>query len=219
MHKGSAFLLIMFAVQMHALSQQNEYMLTGRILDSKSLDPVSQVIIKSNHQASISDNKGAFEIRVGVGDSVVISHIGFKTLYWKVGEDGKAAVDILLEEEVIELSEVLVNAFIPEEVFKSEILHATPPLDYEYEVAFRNLQFIRQVYQFGYFYDYSSYDTFLKNTKNMGEISFFSNNSSLGIWGAIRRIGLSRKYKDFSFIQPFSQGAHTPTRDEKAISH
>lgn len=65
-------------------------------------------------------------------------------------------MEILLEVNVVELGEVAVNAFLSEERFKKEVLHSLPRYHNENSLAARNLQLIKEVYQWGYLYDYSS---------------------------------------------------------------
>lgn len=181
----------------------------GRVLDSNSKQPIAFASLKSGYQQSITDKEGAFKIKAKMGETIVISHIGFQAMLWKVGESTGTPIEIFLEEKVVELNEVEVNAFVSEERFKNEILNAVPKYDYENKLASRNLQLIKQVYQLGYFYDYSSYNTFFKNVKSVNEVSFFSSNPSVGILKAIRQMGLRKKLESSPFPnQPIKAPLH-----------
>src|SRR5690606_6219706 len=137
-----------------------------------------------------------FKISVNPGDHLVISHIAYQSAIHVVRSGLGSPLEILLEEKVVDLSEVEVNAFISEERFKQEILLAVPKYDYHYKQADRNLQMIKKIDPLDYAYDFSSYNTLFKNAKSINEVSFFSSNPSVGLLKAIRQIGSRKTIKD-----------------------
>jgi len=187
--------MVMFTV-MQVAAQQESFILSGRILDAKSKLPISIAILKKGGQLVITNATGEFKVNAKPGDHLVISHIAYHPAIYVVGTGMASSLEILLEEKVVNLSEVEVNAFISEERFKQEILLAVPKYDYESKLAVRNLQAIRKIVPLGYSYDFSSYNTLLKNAKSVHEVSFFSSNPSVGLFKAIRQIGSRKTIKD-----------------------
>src|SRR5690606_3585253 len=102
-------------------------------------------------------------------------------------------VEVLLEERVVELSEVEVNAFISEERFKREVLMAVPKYEYENKLVERNRQMIRQIVPLGYAPETSPYGLF-KDAKSVDEVRFFSTNPSMGLLKALKQIGQKRTF-------------------------
>ena len=75
MYKCTLFLLSLSMAQISAFAQQDELM--GRVLDSNSKQPIAFASLKSGYQQSITDKEGAFKIKAKMGETIVISHIGF----------------------------------------------------------------------------------------------------------------------------------------------
>jgi len=189
-------ILVLFLVTpYYGFAQQGNVVLSGRVLDGKSRLPVSIASLKNGKQLVITGAKGEFTISVKPGDHLLISHIAYKPTVYIVGT-GMAFLEILLEEKVVDLSEVEVNALISEERFKYEILLAVPKFDDKNKLAARNLLMIRQIVPISYAYDFNSYNTVFKNGKNVNEVSFFSSNPSVGLLKAIRQIGNRKTVKD-----------------------
>src|SRR5690554_4277183 len=82
-------------------------------------------------------------------------------------------LDILLEEDVVELSEVEVQSFIAEKRFKAEVLNPVVNNGYENSLATRNLKLVKLIVPQGYAHDFSSYNSLSINAENMTEVSFF----------------------------------------------
>lgn len=177
------------------VAQQENLVLTGRVLDRKSRLPISIASLKNGQQLVLTDAIGEFTISAKPGDHLLISHIAYKPTVYVLGT-GMAPLEILLEEKVVDLSEVEVNALISEERFKYEILLAVPKFDDKNKLAARNLLMIRQIVPISYAYDFNSYNTVFKNGKNVNEVSFFSSNPSVGLLKAIRQIGNRKTVKD-----------------------
>jgi len=180
-------------IVLQASAQQEGFILSGQVLDASTRTPVSIVSLQNGEKLILANAKGEFQIRVKVGDHLLISHTAYKPAVHVVEQNMGSFVEILLEERVVELSEVEVNAFISEERFKREVLMAVPKYDYEHKVAERNLQMVKQIVPLGYAPEVNPYGLF-KDATSVNEVSFFSTNPSMGLLKALKQIGQKRTF-------------------------
>src|SRR5690554_3870392 len=187
-----AFLLIL-AIPFCGFAQQESFILSGRILDANTRAPISIVSLQNGKTLILANARGEFQLKVKPGDHLVISHTAYKPAVYIVEAGEDSPLEILLEEKVVELSEVEVNAFISEERFKREVLMAVPKYDYEHKVAERNLQMVKQIVPLGYAPEVNPYGLF-KDATSVNEVSFFSTNPSMGLLKALKQIGQKRTF-------------------------
>jgi hypothetical protein len=216
MKRYSHLILVSFlTTPFYGFAQPEDVILSGRVLDGKSRLPISIASIKNGQQLVLTDAIGEFTIIAQPGDHLLISHVAYEPRVYVVGT-GMVFLEISLEEKVVDLTEVAVNAFISEERFKNEVLLAVSKHDYENKLIARNLHMIRQIVPLGYAYDFTSYNTFLKKTKNVHEVSFFSSSPSVGILKAIRQIGSRKTIKDVPPLlrnRPTVRKSYLPAND------
>ena len=191
--------IMILMVPLSAYTQEGNEVLKGIVVNAKSMEPIPWVSLKSSLQLTLSNQDGFFEIRVKKADLVALSHVGFQPRTWLVGDTLSKPVEIFLEENVVELGEVEVNAFLSEEQFKGEVIQSLPKYHYQNNLAARNLQLIKKVFHWGYFYDYASYNTFFKHSKSVSEVSFLSSNPSVGLFKAFRQAGSRRNFSSAYF--------------------
>jgi TonB-linked SusC/RagA family outer membrane protein len=104
------FLITAFLLSMQVYAQ--EFSVTGKVTSSKegTTLPGVTVMIKGTSQGSITDIDGNYKISVPSKDAVIIfSYVGF--IKQEVPVNGRTTVNIALETDVTQLSEVVVTAF------------------------------------------------------------------------------------------------------------
>lgn len=193
--------LLLFAEPVCCLAQEDSFVLSGTVVERQSKEPIASVSVRSRQQFTTTDANGEFKIMVRPGDTLVISHISYQQTNYRVEAASGYSTEILLDEKVVDLREVEVNAFMPEERFKREVLMAVPKYDYENKLVERNRQMIRQIVPLGYAPESNPYGLF-KDATSVSEVRFFSTNPSMGLLKALKQIGQKR-----TFIPPPS-----PTR-------
>jgi len=108
--------------------------LSGVIIDSDSASgpvPGVHVYVPKAGRGTTSLRTGFFSMPVLVGDSVVISAVGFVKQHYIVPDYPSDFVTIVVEmiEDVTYLSEVTIMPFPTEEVFKQAVLALNVPMD------------------------------------------------------------------------------------------
>src|SRR5690606_17289189 len=181
-------IIVLFLVTMEASAQQDSFLLSGRILDGGTKEPISIASLQNGRELILTNVKGEFTFRVRLGDHLLISHTAYQPKIYVVEAKNDAQVEILLKEKLVDLSEVEVSPFPTEDEFKQEMMKAVTHYQYERSVMLRNQDIAMKIVPLGY--DYSSY---FKHVKSVNEISFISNNGALGLLKAIRDL----KRKDF----------------------
>lgn len=80
----------------------------GEVVDEYGLLKDANIIVKGTTKGSITDKKGAFEIKAKLKDTLVVSYIGYKTKELVISD--KNPLKIELESNIV-LDEVLVVAY------------------------------------------------------------------------------------------------------------
>ncbi|MBI3717663.1 MAG: SusC/RagA family TonB-linked outer membrane protein [Sphingobacteriales bacterium] len=103
---GLSLLLLIASVQLAAQSKT----LAGRVIDSKTNSglPNVSVIVKNSGAGTKTDNDGKFSIVVSPDDVLIFSMVGYSSTQVRVG--GKNSLEVLLEQQGTQLSEVVVTA-------------------------------------------------------------------------------------------------------------
>jgi len=186
--------VIMFMlIVVHAPAQQESFILSGRVLDSGTKEPISIASLQNGRELILTNVKGEFKIQTSRGDRLLISHTAYQPQIYVVEEKEGSVIEIFLEEKTVDLFEVEVSPFPTEEAFKQEVMEAVPRYHYENSVLLRNQSMAKQIVPLGY--EYSSY---FKHVKSVDNISFISNNGAVGLLKAIRDL----KKKEFRSPSP-----------------
>lgn len=128
-------LFLVFAVQGVVFAQSNKRViqLSGVILgeDSVSGVPGVHIYVPKAGRGTSSLRNGYFSMAVLVGDSVVISAIGYARQHWIVPETAPEFYTVIVEmvTDVTYLKEVTIMPFPTEEVFKQAVLALNVPMD------------------------------------------------------------------------------------------
>lgn len=93
--------------------------------------PGVHVYVPKAGRGTVTNRTGFFSMPVLVGDSVLVSSVGFAKQFFKVPNYHSDfwTVVIELEEDVTYLKEVVITQFPTEEVFKQAVLALNVPLD------------------------------------------------------------------------------------------
>lgn len=116
-----------------AQNKQRVIQLSGVVLgeDSVSGLPGVYIYVPKAGRGTTTNNVGFFSMPVLVGDSIVISSVGYARQYYVVPDYPSEFLTVVFElhENVRELQTVTVTAFPTEEVFKEAVLALNVPLD------------------------------------------------------------------------------------------
>jgi hypothetical protein len=115
--------------------QKRVIQLSGVVLgeDSVSGLPGVYIYVPKAGRGTTSNSVGFFSMPVLVGDSIVISSVGYTRQYYIVPDHPSEFLTVIFElsEDVTYLSNVTVTAFPTEEVFKEAVLALNLPPDQE----------------------------------------------------------------------------------------
>jgi len=104
--KGILTLLIALVVQ---ISFAQEKTISGTVSDSSGSLPGVSVLVKGTKTGTETDFNGKYTIKAKVGDILVLSYLGYKTIEKKVGTGNE--INFTLEEDASSLDEVVVVAY------------------------------------------------------------------------------------------------------------
>ncbi len=103
-----------------------EPMITGKLLDSTSLEPLQFAHVQNVDQAlgTLTDRYGRFRIPANEKDTVVFSIVGYQTLAWVITTKHlkDSALTFKLPTDTVLLNEVTISELPSEEEFKRRIL-------------------------------------------------------------------------------------------------
>lgn len=109
----------------------SQSMVVGVIRDARTQETLIGAHIRNitTNQMTYALNNGAFKLPAAIGDSLMISHIGYRDGFIQLSEDHfKHSINVDLEEEIGYLDEVHVSVFPEYSRFKQLILE-TEPID------------------------------------------------------------------------------------------
>jgi len=134
------FLLLMISAGIfvftasHAQGQKRVIQLSGIILGKDSTQggvPGVNVYVPKAGRGTSTNSLGFFSMPVLVGDSVVISSVGYERQFYIIPNHSSEFLTLIFElsEDVTYLRELLVTPFPTEEVFKEAVLALNLPLN------------------------------------------------------------------------------------------
>lgn len=114
-------LTILFLLYSSAVFSQNTLIFSGTVLDKESYRPLEKANLKHNGQYQSLNTLAEFRINVGINDTIIFSHLGYKPFNIVI-TDTTTMQDlprvIALEISNITLDEVEVNTFVLTEEMK-----------------------------------------------------------------------------------------------------
>jgi hypothetical protein len=127
-----SFAIFLFAAH-QGFSQKRVVQLSGIVLSSDSINPLpgAHIYIPKAGRGTTSNNTGFFSMPVLIGDSIVITSVGYKRRSYIVPETAPEFWTVIVEmsEDVTYLPEVSFTSFPTEEVFKEAVLALNIPMD------------------------------------------------------------------------------------------
>lgn len=128
--------LLLAALAMGSALAQNQkriIQLSGVVLgpDSMSVVPGAHIYVPKAGRGTTSNRTGFFSLPVLVGDSVVITFVGYERQHYIVPRNASEFHTVIVEmiEDATFLKEVTVMPFPTEEVFKEAVLAMNIPMD------------------------------------------------------------------------------------------
>jgi len=116
-----------------AQNQKRIIQLSGIILgpDSMSVVPGAHIYVPKAGRGTTSNRTGFFSLPVLVGDSVVVSYVGYERQHYIVPKNASEFQTVIVEmiEDATFLKEITVMPFPTEEVFKEAVLAMNIPMD------------------------------------------------------------------------------------------
>lgn len=107
-----ALLVLLFCTTTWAsplsLRQQTPQQITGTVSDATSPLPAVTVTVKGKTSGTLTDQNGYFSITAAVGDILVFSFMGYKTV--EITVNNQNTIKVQLKEDATALKEVVVNA-------------------------------------------------------------------------------------------------------------
>lgn len=176
-------IVIFLLTVLQAPAQQDSFIMSGRVLDALTKEPVSIASLQNGRELILTNVKGEFKIQTRAGDRLLVSHTAYQPKIHVVDGKETSVIEIFLEEKLVDLFEVEVSPFPTEEAFKNELLNAVPRHDYRTSVVVRNQQMIKQIAPLAY-----DYKAMLKHAKSINDVSFLSTHPSVGLLKAIRQL-------------------------------
>ena len=138
----TALLLLVFAVGSQLSAQQRLIQLSGVVLgeDSVSGLPGVHIYVPKAGRGTTTNHVGFFSLPVKVGDSLVVSSVGYERQHYIVPHDAPEfqTVIVQLVQDVTYLPAITVMDFPTEEVFKQAVLALNVPVD-QTNIDSRNL--------------------------------------------------------------------------------
>jgi hypothetical protein len=135
-HLFLAFLLhltLSYSVDLKAQNQRRIIQLSGVVLgsDSASFVPGVHIYVPKAGRGTTTNSVGFFSMPVLVGDSLVISSVGYQRQHYIIPNTAKEyqTIIITMVEDITFLKEVEIVPFPTEEVFKEAVLALDVPLD------------------------------------------------------------------------------------------
>ena len=178
------FLIIVTPV--FSQDNQNSVIITGKILDQASLQPIPATHIYSGNKGTYADFDGSFSLQLDKSDTIVISHVAYYNQYIVLDTLSSAALSIYLQREVQLLDHFTLNQFPDLQIFKQQILN-TKVKDEKLENALRNIDLIRLQFLAGYGPDMTSLDNFKHYLKGPEGVKLLSSNPNKGLTSILRR--------------------------------
>jgi hypothetical protein len=126
-------LLLTSAGSILAQNQKRIIQLSGIILgpDSMSVVPGAHIYVPKAGRGTTSNRTGFFSLPVLVGDSVVVTFVGYERQHYIVPKNANEFHTVIVEmiEDATFLKEITVMPFPTEEVFKEAVLAMNIPMD------------------------------------------------------------------------------------------
>jgi len=127
-------LLMAGSSQVFAQKQKRVIQLSGVIMNTDTVDAMLygvNLYVPKAGRGTTTNMLGFFSLPVLVGDSIVISYVGYERQYYIVPDHPSEYLTIVvqLRQDVTYLSEVVVSPFPTEEVFKEALLALNIPTE------------------------------------------------------------------------------------------
>lgn len=141
-----AFFLLTGSNNANAQSQKRIIQLSGVVLgnDSVSFIPGVHIYVPKAGRGTTTNGVGFFSMPVLVGDSIVVSSVGYQRQYYIVPKTSHEyqTIIITMVEDVTFLKEIEIVPFPTEEVFKEAILALNVPLDQQIDQRNMNAELL-----------------------------------------------------------------------------
>jgi hypothetical protein len=126
--------LLMAGAKVQAQAQKRVIQLSGIVMGQDSLSggiPGVNIYVPKAGRGTATNLYGFFSLPVLVGDSLVISAVGYQRQYYIVPNQPSGFLTLIFElsEDVTYLKELLVTPFPTEEVFKEAVLALNLPIE------------------------------------------------------------------------------------------
>jgi CarboxypepD_reg-like domain len=127
----TVFVLLGVGGSAYSQNQRRIIQLSGVVSDSVQVLPGVHIYVPKAGRGTTTNTSGFFSMPVLVGDSVVISSVGYHRTHYIVPDSPREFLTILVEltPDITFLKDVVIMALPTEELFKEAVLAMNIPLD------------------------------------------------------------------------------------------
>jgi hypothetical protein len=166
---------------------QETTILKGKVIDADTKTVLSSAQVQSGISAVVTNNNGYFALSAEVGDSVLLSHIGYEDRWINFSAHDRDTLLIELKQSTTVLGQITISDIPTEDELKGKILQTEVVISREEENARQNLQDARTLYSMGYRPEMNALDNFKEFIKPPSGFIFFSSKGG-GLIGAIKNL-------------------------------
>ena len=139
-------LLTFFSVNAVRAQDKKLVQLSGHVKDELLRPlPFAQILILNNYRGALTNNYGSFSLVVEEADSVLISAVGFKNLYYQIPvnlQSNFLDIEVIMRMDTLVIAEARIYPWKTYEEFKEAFVNLNLPTD-DMEKARRNIALIR----------------------------------------------------------------------------
>lgn len=163
--------------------------LTGVVLDSATLLPITDVHIWSIRSGSLTNKAGQFVITVLPDDSICFSHVNYKLLCEVYGnKPATSSLIISLTPLVRVLDEVNISSVLSEEAFRQKIIETQPMMTREETNAQENSATMRNLLKIAPAPAKTDAEVFFETLEGPKGVTILSTRPGRGLIQAIRQL-------------------------------
>ncbi len=168
-------------------AQSEERVFQGIIKDQQTLKLLPSVHVVTSQRGTFSDITGFFSIAATATDTIVFSHVNYRSHQVAVTTVGDTLLFFLTSRDLV-LPEVVVHGLPTEEQFKEQLLGINLPPSQEETNARANVAIAQKLYLAGYVPAMNSRDNYHWQLQEPKGITLFSSGPTKGLSKALKNL-------------------------------
>ena len=171
----------------HLAAQSEQRLVRGVLKDQQTLEPLAAVHVVTTQRGTFSDENGFFSMPVGVSDTIVFSHVNYRSMKIAHPTFGDTLFLFLTSRDVL-LREVTVLGLPAEEQFRRQALGIRTSVSQEEVNAQVNVAIAQEMYRAGYVPLMDSRDNHQWQLQEPKGVTLFSSGSNKGLFRALKNL-------------------------------